>query len=93
VAEGCHVYVSLDADVVRASEMPGVSAPNPSGLSGEEVQECLRLAGSLPHVTSLDLVEINPLLDRDGQSARWAALLLWHFLMGLTSRSQTGSPP
>jgi formiminoglutamase len=93
VAEECHVYVSLDADVVRASEIPGVSAPNPSGLSGEEVLECLRLAGSLPHVTSLDLVEINPLLDRDGQSARWAALLLWHFLMGLTSRSQTGSPP
>ncbi|MFL5241986.1 MAG: formimidoylglutamase [Gemmataceae bacterium] len=91
-AQGCSIYVSFDADVVRSSEMPGVSAPNPSGLSGEEVQACLRLAGSLPQVTSLDLVEINPLHDRDGQSARWGALLIWLFLMGLVSRPQSASP-
>ena len=28
-ALGCHVYVTVDADVVRAADMPGVSAPNP----------------------------------------------------------------
>jgi arginase family enzyme len=31
-------------------------------------------------VTSFDLVEINPRFDRDGQSARWAALAIWYFM-------------
>jgi formiminoglutamase len=63
-----------------------VSAPNPLGLSGEEVAACARLAGASPAVSSFDLVEINPSLDRDGRSARWAAVAVWHFLAGLACR-------
>ncbi|HLJ95806.1 MAG TPA: formimidoylglutamase [Gemmataceae bacterium] len=87
---GRPVYVSIDADVVRAADVMGVSAPNSLGLSGAEVAACARMAGSLPHVSSLDLVEINPRLDRDHQSARWGALVVWSFLAGLASR-QRGS--
>jgi formiminoglutamase len=83
---GCQVYVSIDADAVQAAEVPGVSAPNAMGLPGAKVAACARLAGSLTCVSSLDLVEINPRLDRDGQSARWAALIIWNFLIGLASR-------
>ncbi len=85
-AAGCSVYVSIDADVVRTADVMGVSAPNSLGLSGAEVAACARVAGSLPHVSSLDLVEINPRLDRDHQSARWGALVVWNFLAGLASR-------
>jgi formiminoglutamase len=85
----CHIYVTLDADAVRAVEVPGVSAPNPSGLVGDDVLACARLAGKCPGVSSFDLVEINPRFDRDGQSARWAALAVWHFLFGLASRPST----
>jgi formiminoglutamase len=85
-AGGCPVYVSLDADVVRAADVPGVSAPNPLGLGGAEVAECLRLAGASGGVASLDLAEVNPALDPGGLSARWAALALWHFLAGLALR-------
>jgi formiminoglutamase len=80
------VYVTVDADAVDARSVPGVSAPNPLGLSAEEVVACARLAGQSPAVSSLDVVEINPRLDLDGHSARWAALLVWHFLAGLASR-------
>jgi formiminoglutamase len=80
------VYVSLDADVVRAADMPGVSAPNSAGLAGNQLLACARLAGSCPRVASFDLVEINPGLDPDGRSARWAALAVWHFLVGLALR-------
>jgi formiminoglutamase len=83
---GCPVYVSLDADVVQAADVPGVSAPNSFGLFGRQLYPLARLAGSLPQVASFDLVEINPRYDRDGQSARWAALVVWHFLMGLATR-------
>jgi formiminoglutamase len=83
----CQVYVTVDADVVQAAEVPGVSAPNLAGLSGTEVMACARQAGLSPEVTSFDLVEINPVYDRDNQSGRWAALVIWHFLMGLAARS------
>jgi formiminoglutamase len=86
VSRGCRVYVTVDADVVRCADVPGVSAPNALGLAGEEVIRCLRLAGATPAVSSLDIVEINPSLDRDGQSARWAAVAVWHFLLGLAGR-------
>lgn len=85
--DGCAVHVTLDADAVCASDVPGVSAPNPVGLLGDEVIRAVRLAGRSSQVSSFDLVEINPRFDRDGQSARWAALVIWHFLMGLQERA------
>jgi formiminoglutamase len=87
-ADGCHVYVTIDADVVQAADVPGVSAPNVLGLSGAEVIACVRQAGESPAAASLDLVEINPQLDRDGQSARWGALVIWNFLTGLARRGK-----
>ncbi len=83
---GTSVHVSIDADVIQMAAMPGVSAPNPLGLSADTVIELARLAGELPAVTSFEVVEINPWLDRDGQSARWGALLVWHFLIGWARR-------
>jgi formiminoglutamase len=88
---GCPVYVSFDADVVCSADVPGVSAPNSLGLSGAEVIACARLAGESPNVTSFDLVEINPAFDRDGQSTRWAALVIWYFLVGLVHRPAGGN--
>ena len=86
-ATGCAVYVTLDADAVQTADALGVSAPNMTGLSGVEVAACARWAGSSVSVASVDLVEINPRFDRDGQSARWAALVVWNFLIGLASRA------
>ena len=84
-AEG-PVYLTIDADAVQEADVPGVSAPNSLGFAGAEVAACARLAGRSAAVCSMDLVEINPHYDRDGQSARWAALVLWNFLMGLAER-------
>jgi formiminoglutamase len=88
--EGCRIYVTVDADAVRAADVPGVSAPNVVGLEGAEVSACARWAGTLPQVSSLDVVEINPRYDPDGLSARWGALLVWNFLVGLASRERHG---
>lgn len=83
---GLAVHLSIDADVVAMAEVPGVSAPNPAGLPGSEVIAVARLAGSASEISGLDVVEINPRFDRDGQSARWAALVVWNFLVGLAHR-------
>jgi formiminoglutamase len=79
---GCSLYLTLDADAVRAADVPGVSAPNSLGLAGNEVAQLARYAGACPVVASIDLVEINPRHDRDGRSARWAAVVIWNFLIG-----------
>jgi formiminoglutamase len=84
---GNAVYLSVDADVVHQAEVPGVSAPNAAGLGGPQIIEAVRLAGQSRQVTSLELVEINPHFDVDGRSSRWAALVVWHFLMGLADQT------
>jgi formiminoglutamase len=91
--ESCQVYVSIDADVVRVADVPGVSAPNVDGLTGAEVLELAYGMGRRSEVASLDLVEINPRFDRDGQSARWGALVIWNFLVGLQSRKAAKHGP
>lgn len=88
-AAGATVYLTIDADAVRSADVPGVSAPNVLGLSGAEVASCARLAGQSAAVSSLDVAEVNPRYDRDGQSARWAALVVWNFLVGLALRAES----
>jgi len=83
----CRVYVTLDADVVQLADVPGVSAPNPVGLTGAAVVSLVRQAGKSPSVSSFDLVEICPPCDHvNDQSSRWAALVIWNFLTGLATR-------
>jgi formiminoglutamase len=88
---GSPIYVTVDADVVSAADVPGVSAPNSSGLAGHELLVCARNAGRNPRVRSFDLVEINPKLDSDSRSSRWAATMVWHFLIGLSARPKTAA--
>ncbi|HEY8506555.1 MAG TPA: formimidoylglutamase [Gemmataceae bacterium] len=90
VADGATVHLTIDADAVRASDVPGVSAPNPTGLPGSDVVVAARAAGLSPAVSSLDLVEINPRFDPDDRSARWGAVLIWNFLVGVQKRT---APP
>jgi formiminoglutamase len=78
--------VSFDVDAVDMAHAPGVSAPS---IGGFDVREWLALAfeaGRCPAVRSSDVVEVNPVLDRDGQTARLAALTVWHLLRGLAAR-------
>jgi formiminoglutamase len=85
------LHLSVDADVVRAADVPGVSAPNPIGLPGEEIAYLGMYAGRLPRLRSMELVEINPRFDIDGRSARWGSVLIWNFLVGLALRRTTES--
>jgi formiminoglutamase len=85
---GASVYFTVDADVVNIADVPGVSAPNVLGLAGAEVAACALAAGRSPQISSFELVEINPIFDRDGQSSRWAALVIWHFLIGAAMRGK-----
>jgi formiminoglutamase len=80
------LMVSFDLDALDQSVAPGVSAPNACGLPPELWLLAAEQAGSCPAVRSMDVVELNPLFDRDDQTARLAALTVWHFWRGLTGR-------
>lgn len=79
--------VTLDMDVVHQAEAPGVSAPAADGIPLNLLYEAAYLAGKSPFVRSLDLVEVNPRVDKDLQTTRAAAVTLWYFLCGLTERA------
>ncbi len=79
-------FVSLDLDVVDASEAPGVSAPNPAGWSAGMLEVSLETCGAVPGVKCFDIMELNPSFDQDGRTARVAAHALLWFLRGFARR-------
>ena len=80
------VMASFDLDALDAAYAPGVSAPATGGLTPELWLEAAYLAGRTPALTSLDVVELNPRLDRDRQTAALAAATVWWALKGLAER-------
>jgi len=79
--------VSFDLDALDQSIAPGVSAPATDGLDLQVWLRAAEEAGRCRRVFSIDIAELNPALDRDGQTARVAALTVLRFLRGLASRS------
>jgi formiminoglutamase len=78
--------VSFDLDAVDQRDAPGVSAPAAGGLSADLWLHAAGRAGRCTAVTSADVVELNPSFDRDGQTARLAALTVWQLLRGFAQR-------
>lgn len=57
------LHVSYDADALDPSVCPGVGTPVPGGLTYREGHLLMELLCESGRVTSLDLVEVNPVLD------------------------------
>jgi arginase len=63
------LHVSFDADVVDPEIAPGVGTPVPGGFTFREAHLLMELFSDSGRVTSLDLVEVNPILDRENRTA------------------------
>ena len=63
------IHVSLDMDAVDPSAAPGVGTPVPGGLSYREAHLLMELLADMGRVASLDIVEINPILDERNGTA------------------------
>lgn len=66
------VHVSFDVDVLDPMIAPGVGTPVPGGLSYREAHLLMELLSDARIVTSLDVVEVNPILDVRNQTAQIA---------------------
>lgn len=83
------IFWGLDMDVVRASDAPGVSAPNPVGLTSEDVLDIATIAGTVSYSRIFEITEVNPTYDVDTRTCRLAALAIWHFLAAVAQRKDT----
>ncbi len=74
------IFWGIDMDVVISSEAPGVSAPNPRGISNNELCEIASLAGFKRRSRLIEFTEVNPTYDIDGRTCRLTAVAIWSFL-------------
>jgi len=65
LAGAAFLHVSLDLDAVDPMFAPGVGTPVAGGLSYREAHLALELVSESGLLDSLDLVEVNPILDRE----------------------------
>jgi len=70
------LHVSFDVDVVDPSEAPGVGTPVPGGVTYREAHLAMELVAESGRLRSLDVVEVNPILDRENRTAVLAAELV-----------------
>jgi arginase len=76
VAGSGFVHVSLDMDALDPEVAPGVGTPVRGGLSYREAHLALELVAESGLATSLDVVEVNPILDRENETGRLAVELI-----------------
>jgi arginase len=75
LAGASFVHVSLDLDAVDPMYAPGVGTPVPGGLSYREAHLALELIAESGLLDSLELVEVNPILDTQNQTGTLAVEL------------------
>lgn len=70
------VHLSIDLDVLPAAVAPGVSAPAALGVDLARILTLVRAVARSGKLRLVDVVELNPLLDVDGRTARVAARIV-----------------
>lgn len=76
VAGGGFVHVSLDMDVLDPEIAPGVGTPVRGGLTYREAHLAMELVAESGLAGSLEVVEVNPILDRENTTAATAVELV-----------------
>lgn len=70
------VHVSLDMDALDPDVAPGVGTPVRGGLSYREAHLAMEVVAESGLLGSLEVVEVNPILDRENQTAKLAVELV-----------------
>jgi len=76
LAETSFLHVSLDLDAVDPMFAPGVGTPVRGGLSYREAHLALELVAESGRLDSIEVVEVNPILDRENETGGLAVELI-----------------
>ncbi len=71
-----YVHVSFDLDAVDPTIAPGVGTPVKGGLDYREAHLIMEVIADAGVMTSLEMVEVNPILDQGNASAAFAVELV-----------------
>ena len=71
-----YVHVSFDLDAVDPTVAPGVGTPVKGGLDYREAHLIMEVVADAGVMTSLEMVEVNPILDQGNASAAFAVELV-----------------
>jgi arginase len=63
------IHVSFDIDSIDSAYVPGTGTPVANGLTIDEAKKILTAFAGSDLMVSMDLVELNPLLDKDNTTA------------------------
>ena len=74
------IYLTLCMDVFATSIAPGVSAPQPLGLSAWQVMPLLRYIVNSGKVASFDIAELSPCHDKNNMTAKLAACFIAEYI-------------
>ncbi|HVA27732.1 MAG TPA: arginase [Candidatus Baltobacteraceae bacterium] len=75
-AGGRPIHMSFDMDGIDPSEAPGTGTPVKGGLSYREAHLAMEMAFESHQLGSIEMVEINPILDTRNQTAALAVGLI-----------------
>jgi arginase len=67
--DNTHLHVSFDVDFLDPGIAPGVGTTVPGGPNYREAQLVMEMISDTGRMASLDIMELNPLLDRDNMTA------------------------
>ena len=76
VDAGTHLHVSFDVDFLDPAIAPGVGTTVPGGPNYREAQLVMEMIADCGRMGSLDIVELNPMLDNRNETARVAVDLV-----------------
>ena len=75
-AGAAFLHVSLDMDVIDPDYAPGVGTPVRGGFSYREAHLALETVAESGLIDSMDVVEVNPILDRENATGQLAVELV-----------------
>lgn len=70
------IHVSFDLDVIDPEEAPGVGTPVIGGITYREAHLAMELLADSGLVSSMEVVEVNPILDNQNKTAELAVGLV-----------------
>jgi len=70
------IHVSLDMDAVDPDEAPGVGTPVRGGITYREAHLAMETLGDTGRLTSMEVVEVNPVIDEANRTAILAVELV-----------------
>ena len=75
-SKGDGIHLSLDMDAIDPDEAPGVGTPVRGGLTYREVQLAMEMLHASGKLRSIEVCEVNPILDRENRTATLAVELI-----------------